>query len=152
MGTIEGKNAILTLEKSAFNFDPSKLSDFRSLSIEKVQKIDHNDVYYWNLATLVQDLDNHPGAKINMIYPATETHIKKYEVSTSRYVIETPEFYQKYVAPYIATMRGDRIKWVRQILHDPADDHDWRILALVDLAASDEAGRVVVHVTDVDCG
>ena len=38
---------------------------------------------------------------------------------------------------------------VRQILHDPADDHDWRIHALVDLAASDEAGRAVVHITDV---
>jgi superfamily II RNA helicase len=41
---------------------------------------------------------------------------------------------------------------VRQILHDPADDHDWRILALVDLAASDEAGRAVIHITDVGCG
>ncbi|WP_421121755.1 DEAD/DEAH box helicase [Aquihabitans daechungensis] len=38
---------------------------------------------------------------------------------------------------------------VRQILDDPSDDHDWRIHALVDLAASDEAGRVVVHVQDV---
>ncbi|WP_426574660.1 DEAD/DEAH box helicase [Aquihabitans sp. McL0605] len=38
---------------------------------------------------------------------------------------------------------------VAQILHDPADDHDWRIEALVDLAASDEAGRAVVHVTHV---
>ncbi len=38
---------------------------------------------------------------------------------------------------------------VRQILDDPAEDHDWRILALVDLAASDETGRAVIHVTDV---
>ncbi|MCU1369021.1 MAG: hypothetical protein JWO77_215 [Ilumatobacteraceae bacterium] len=37
---------------------------------------------------------------------------------------------------------------VRQILHDPADDHDWRITAVVDLAASDDEGRVVVHVLD----
>ncbi|MFN7969152.1 MAG: DUF3516 domain-containing protein [Acidimicrobiales bacterium] len=41
---------------------------------------------------------------------------------------------------------------VRQILHDPADDHDWAIVALVDLAASDEAGRAVVHIIDVGCG
>lgn len=142
MGTIEGKNAILTLEKSAFNFDPSKLSDFRSLSIDKVQKIDHNDVYYWNLATLAQDLDNHPGAKINMIYPATETHIKKYEVSTSRYVIETPEFYEKYVAPYIATMRGDRIKWVRQILHEGVEAE--RVLVRVDDDPSGRRGNFVL--------
>jgi len=38
---------------------------------------------------------------------------------------------------------------VRQILHDPAGDHDWRIHALVDLAASDEEGRAVIHVHDV---
>ncbi len=28
---------------------------------------------------------------------------------------------------------------------------DWRILALVDLTASDEAGRAVVHIIDVGC-
>jgi superfamily II RNA helicase len=38
---------------------------------------------------------------------------------------------------------------VRQILHDPEDHHDWRISAVVDLAASDEAGRAVVRVLDV---
>jgi superfamily II RNA helicase len=39
--------------------------------------------------------------------------------------------------------------YVRQILHDPADDHDWRIHAVVDLAASDAEGRVVVRILDV---
>ncbi|MDH2444528.1 DUF3516 domain-containing protein [Amnibacterium sp. CER49] len=38
---------------------------------------------------------------------------------------------------------------VRQILDDPAGDHDWSISAMVDLAASDEAGTAVVRVTDV---
>jgi superfamily II RNA helicase len=38
---------------------------------------------------------------------------------------------------------------VRQILDDPAGDHDWGISAIVDLAASDEAGNVVLRVTDV---
>ena len=38
---------------------------------------------------------------------------------------------------------------VRQIFDDPADDHDWGISATVDLAASDEEGAAVVHVTDV---
>lgn len=77
-----------------------------------------------------------------MIYPATETHIKKYEVSTSRYVIETPEFYQKYVAPYIATMRGDRIKWVRQILHEGVEAE--RVLVRVDDDPSGRRGNFVL--------
>ena len=42
-------------------------------------------------------------------------------------------------------------RWVvRQIFDDPAGDHDWGISAEVDLAASDEAGTAVVHVTAVD--
>ena len=35
---------------------------------------------------------------------------------------------------------------VRQVLDDPAGDHDWRIDAVVDLAASDGAGEVVLRV------
>jgi superfamily II RNA helicase len=36
---------------------------------------------------------------------------------------------------------------VRQIIDDPAGDHDWQLSADVDLAASDEAGQVVLTVT-----
>ncbi|MGO1972806.1 MAG: DEAD/DEAH box helicase [Propionibacteriaceae bacterium] len=36
---------------------------------------------------------------------------------------------------------------VRQILHDPENDHDWAILAAVSLAASDELGEAAVRVT-----
>ncbi|WP_336644893.1 DEAD/DEAH box helicase [Microbacterium sp. USHLN186] len=39
---------------------------------------------------------------------------------------------------------------VRQILDDPAGDHDWGISATVDLAPSDEAGEAVITVTGVD--
>ena len=38
---------------------------------------------------------------------------------------------------------------VRQILDDPAGDHDWGISATVDLAASDEEGAAVLTVTGV---
>jgi len=37
---------------------------------------------------------------------------------------------------------------VQQIVDDPAGDHDWRIIAEVDLRASDEAGELVLTVTD----
>ena len=41
-------------------------------------------------------------------------------------------------------------RWVvRQILDDPAGDHDWGISAEVDLAASDAAGTAVVRITAV---
>jgi superfamily II RNA helicase len=38
---------------------------------------------------------------------------------------------------------------VRQILDDPAGNHDWAITAIVDLPASDEAGTAVLHITNV---
>ncbi len=38
---------------------------------------------------------------------------------------------------------------VRQVLDDPVGDHDWALLAEVDLAASDEAGEAVVRFLDV---
>ncbi|MCK8476117.1 MULTISPECIES: DEAD/DEAH box helicase [Microbacterium] len=38
----------------------------------------------------------------------------------------------------------------RQILDDPAGDHDWGITATIDLAESDDAGQAVVTVTGVD--
>ncbi|WP_424937180.1 MULTISPECIES: DEAD/DEAH box helicase [Bacteria] len=43
-----------------------------------------------------------------------------------------------------------RVWSVRQILDDPAGDHDWGISARVDLDASDEAGEAIVTVTAVD--
>jgi hypothetical protein len=38
-----------------------------------------------------------------------------------------------------------------QTLHDPEGDHDWVIVAEVDLAASDEAGEAVVRTLRVTC-
>jgi len=46
---------------------------------------------------------------------------------------------------------GQPGRWVvRQLLDDPAGDHDWGISGEVDLAASDETGAAVVQITAVD--
>ncbi|MFC7387965.1 DEAD/DEAH box helicase [Sphaerisporangium rhizosphaerae] len=53
--------------------------------------------------------------------------------------------------PALLLIEEEKELWrVRQVFHDPAGDHDWGISAQVDLAASDEEGRAVVHVTTVD--
>ncbi|WP_309067832.1 DUF3516 domain-containing protein [Microbacterium sp.] len=44
---------------------------------------------------------------------------------------------------------GPDVWRVEQVIDDPEGDHDWRIRAEVDLAASDEAGAAVVRVTEV---
>jgi superfamily II RNA helicase len=46
---------------------------------------------------------------------------------------------------------GETQLWrVRQVFDDPAGHRDWGIGAEVDLRASDEAGRAIIHVTGVD--
>ena len=53
--------------------------------------------------------------------------------------------------PALLIIEAKPQQWaVRQILDDPAGDHDWAITAEVDLAASDEAGVAVLRVTAVD--
>jgi hypothetical protein len=52
--------------------------------------------------------------------------------------------------PSMLIIEEGKTAWtVRQIFDDPAGDHDWGISATVDLAASDEEGTAVIHVTDV---
>jgi superfamily II RNA helicase len=43
--------------------------------------------------------------------------------------------------------KGERTWEVQQIIGDPEGDHDWRITATVDLAASDDEGELVLDVT-----
>ena len=43
--------------------------------------------------------------------------------------------------------KADRTWQVQQILGDPEGDHDWRIIATVDLDASDDEGELVLDVT-----
>ncbi|WFR85373.1 DEAD/DEAH box helicase [Arthrobacter sp. Y-9] len=53
--------------------------------------------------------------------------------------------------PQLLLITEHRDRWdVRQIFADPAGNHDWGISAVVDLAASDEAGSAVIKVVDVN--
>ncbi|VEU22684.1 DEKNAAC103737 [Brettanomyces naardenensis] len=110
LGTINSVKAILQLEKSHFNFS-------NEIPITTVHQIAHNDVYYWGTTLLEQDLDTNPAAKFNLIYPASEAHIAKYQKHPVHMVVETPEAYEKVVKPYIETQKGDRLQWVRNILY-----------------------------------
>jgi superfamily II RNA helicase len=52
--------------------------------------------------------------------------------------------------PALLIIETGRDHWtVRQILDDPAGNHDWAITGSVDLAASDEAGTAVLHIANV---
>lgn len=119
-GTISGQPALLLAERGAFDTDPTYLSAFGRLVVH-VNNLGDNDIYRWYLANSLPDnsadLPTPPDLKINLIYPSTEKHIKKYSFQQSRYVTETPEIYTKHVRPYMERCREEgRLSWVFNIL------------------------------------
>src|SRR5690606_21155982 len=46
---------------------------------------------------------------------------------------------------------AERVREVRQTLHDPQGHHDWIIEAVVDCEASDEAGQLVIATQSMRC-
>jgi superfamily II RNA helicase len=69
------------------------------------------------------------------------------------------EYYEEYDSigtgadargPALLMIETGKDSWtVRQILDDPAGNHDWAITGAVDLAASDEAGTAVLYISNV---
>ncbi|KAH3681522.1 hypothetical protein WICPIJ_007503 [Wickerhamomyces pijperi] len=124
LGSIESQSAIISLEKTPFSVESQSSSETVSDLLKRIDEVKLNtinDIYHWGLSTLVQDLEKNASAKLNLIYPATAVHIKKYAQQQQFLINETPEMYVKYVEPYIQTMIGDRIKWVRNILFEGAE-------------------------------
>ncbi|AGO11947.1 AaceriAGR268Wp [[Ashbya] aceris (nom. inval.)] len=137
LGTIEGKDAILTLEKTHFTFqaqtlqameagDKDALQDEGGLSctqnIRGLKEVCKNDVYFWGVSELEQDVEEHPAAKVNLVWPATAVHIRKFEEQQVFMCRETPEMYRTIVKPYIDEMtQNGRLQWVHNILHNGAE-------------------------------
>ncbi|CDK26380.1 unnamed protein product [Kuraishia capsulata CBS 1993] len=121
LGKIKGEDAILKLEKTPFATETSEIDAFFAKNtISDIKELASNDVYHWGVSLLEQTLQN-PTCKYSLVYPATETHIAKFETAAYHMISETPEHYQNVVKPYISTMQGDRLKWVRNILFEGAE-------------------------------
>lgn len=69
--------------------------------------------------------DFFPDLKINLIYPCTETHVKKYSKQGVRFVTETPEIYRDHVRPYMQKKREQgRLNWVFNIIEGRTEVED----------------------------
>lgn len=119
LGSINSQPAIIRLERAHYNLDA--ISTLTSATIQDIINTGSNDIYQWGLGTTASTLPDNADVKINIIYPATETHINKYSHQEYHVVSETPEMYQKYVVPFIETQIGDRLQWVRNILFEGAE-------------------------------
>lgn len=124
LGTIDSKPAILLAERAAFATDDSHLTSF-STSLSNIKNLGANDIYSWFLASTTQNDIQPPDLKLNLIYPCTESHIKKYSAQGLRIVTETPEIYKSYIRPFMQQKREEgRLNWVFNIIEGRTEQED----------------------------
>ncbi|KAK5117393.1 hypothetical protein LTR62_006011 [Meristemomyces frigidus] len=127
-GTISGQPALLLAERGNFDTNPAYLSAFGRLMVH-VNNLGDNDIYHWYLANSLPDNSadqpTPPDLKINLIYPCTDKHIKKYRFQRSRFVTETPEIYVMHVRPYMQRAREEgRLNWVFNIIDGKSEQEN----------------------------
>lgn len=132
LGSIDGQAALLVVERAPFATSPDYLASITS-TLSTVKNLGSNDIYHWYMASSgggdgAQD-DNgkqqHADLKINLIYPCTEQHIKKYSKQGVRVVTETPEIYRDKVKPFMQAKReAGRLNWVYNIIEGRKEVED----------------------------
>lgn len=129
-GTIDDKPALLVVERATF---PEEQAYFATLpsTLARVKNLGANDIYSWHMAlngdakTVAAEGEFYPDLKINLIYPCTETHIKKYSKQGVRFVTETAEIYKDHVRPYMLKKREEgRLNWVFNIIEGKKEVED----------------------------
>ncbi|KAH5441413.1 hypothetical protein HBI47_043710 [Parastagonospora nodorum] len=124
-GTIDSQPALFIAERAAFDTSEQNLISF-STSLRNIKNLGANDIYSWFLANSnPSDNQPPPDFKLNLIYPCTEKHVKKYEAQGLRVVTETPDIYKDYVRPYMAAQREKgALNWVFNIIEGRTEQED----------------------------
>lgn len=133
-GTIDGQPALLILERAPFPSSDDYLGSIAA-SLRTLKNLGANDIYYWYMASSGA-IQHHTEAgsesdndfsdlKINLIYPCTEQHVKKYSKQGVRFVTETPEVYKEKIRPYMQAKRDQgRLNWVFNIIEGKKEVED----------------------------
>ena len=127
---IDGQQGILTAERAPFATESLKVIQAFHAALAQVVNLGDNDVYRWYLASLNPENDTQfselqHDLKLNLIWPCTAQHIKKYSDQKLRMVTETPEIYQTSVRPYMQAKREEgRLNWVFNILEGRTEQED----------------------------
>jgi m7GpppX diphosphatase len=135
-GTIDSQPALLVLERAPFPSSQDYLEAV-PVSLRRVKNLGANDIYHWYLAnsgeitrtaTLGDSSDEDASfadLKINLVYPCTEKHIKKYSKQGVRFVTETTAIYRDHVRPYMQAQReAGRLNWVFNIIEGRKEVED----------------------------
>lgn len=129
LGHIDGKQGILIAERAAFATESLEVLKAFHSSISQVRNLGDNDIYKWYMANSsppsTSDANSPPDLKINLIWPCTAQHIRKYSAQTVRMVTETPQIYKDYIRPYMQQKREEgRLNWVFNILEGRTEQED----------------------------
>ncbi|TMW56380.1 hypothetical protein Poli38472_006390 [Pythium oligandrum] len=101
--------AVLTIQKTAF--DTTELAALlHNLSLHQILQNDIYSTYLGDVSRSVRPF------KVNLIYPATETHIRKHTDQAFHMVTETKALYEQVTRPYIESIPAEKIEWVYNIL------------------------------------
>ncbi len=127
-GTIDSLPALLILERAPFPNSSAYLTAAPA-TLRTLKNLGANDIYAWFLASSGAidhaDGDKFADLKINLIYPCTEKHVKKYSKQGVRLVNETPEVYRDHVRPYMQKQREEgRLNWVYNIIEGKKEVED----------------------------
>ncbi|EOA87029.1 hypothetical protein ACJQWK_08778 [Exserohilum turcicum] len=127
LGTVDAQPALLIAERAAFDTTPALLQSF-STSLRNIKNLGANDIYAWFLANSDPSKENGnppPDFKLNLIYPCTDKHVKKYTQQRLRVVTETPQIYAAYIRPYMRAQRDKgALDWIYNILEGRTEQED----------------------------
>ena len=109
----DGQTAIVKIEKKEFELENGEQTNLLS-GITDMKNVMHNNEYNTFSANLAGEQSQ---VKVEIIYPASEWHIKKFSASKGFILVrETPELYKEFMLPFIESIPENRIQWVRDCL------------------------------------
>ncbi|KAB8342779.1 hypothetical protein FH972_022377 [Carpinus fangiana] len=124
LGKINEEPAILSVERAAFSVETPVLASLAQ-TVTNVSNLGANDIYNWFMASTGIAKSTPSNLKLNLIYPCTAKHIKKYSSQGARTVTETPEIYRDQVRPYMQKQReAGHLDWVFNIIEGRTEQED----------------------------
>ncbi|KAG6007524.1 hypothetical protein E4U21_005825 [Claviceps maximensis] len=148
-GRVDESPAVMILERAPFPSSEAYLGRLPG-SLARLKNLGANDIYSWSMARTgdgggggnhdeIQGQGEPNGffadLKINLIYPCTEAHVKKYSRQRVRFVTETPEIYRDLIRPYMQSKREEgRLNWVFNIIEGRTEVDD--VIYRTELGAS----------------
>lgn len=117
---------MLVLERAPFPTSDEYLGSIAG-NLRTLKNLGANDIYFWYLGSNGHSdtRDEFADLKINLIYPCTEQHVKKYSRQGVRFVNETPQIYREHIRPFMQAKRDQgRLNWVFNIIEGRKEVED----------------------------